>query len=231
MRVHSGSADREGTMRRSHKERSPLRWVRDFAMWKTPRSTLAFILSVEAVCVTWLIVGNVFQAPDSSDLRHFALLFVIATLYAEGADRIERLRRFAGYVDNSAFVEGSGQWALAAALVLPPGLAGAFVALMYGHTLLRSHRHKSAVPHRITYTGATVLLGVMAASYVVGSFDGARSALGSTWMSLLAVAAAFVTYTLINESLILGVIYLSRRPPSVRSIMVTGSERAMEFAT
>ena len=153
-----------------------------------------FIVSTELLCVTWLIVANFVSMPDLGDLRRFILLICLAALYAELGDRIERLRRFVGYVDNSVFVEGSSQWCLAAALIFKPGLAGVFVALLYGHAVLRARRHQAAqitgwcTPERRPCSAA------MTASTVITSFAITRTDLGGTPWTLLAVVLAFLTY-------------------------------------
>lgn len=210
--------------------RPVLAHIRDAALWKTPRSPRAFILSVETLCVTWLVVANFVTVADSADLWRFVLLFCLAALYGEGGDRIERLRKFAGYTENGVEVEGSTHWCVAAALVLPPGLAGGFVVLVYLHALVRGRRHASQVPHRLIYTGATGVVAAMTASTMLDQFGVARTSLGATWWSLLLVAAAFVTYTATQEALILAVLWLIRRPIGLRSLVSSGTEHAMEYA-
>ncbi len=205
--------------------------MRDTALWKTPRSPRVFIVSTELLCVTWLIVANFVSMPDLGDLRRFILLICLAALYAELGDRIERLRRFVGYVDNSAFVEGSSQWCLAAALIFKPGLAGVFVALLYGHAVLRARRHQAAQMYRLVYTGTTAVLAAMTASTVITSFAITRTDLGSTPWTLLAVVIAFLAYNVVQEGLIVTVLWLIRRPVQIRQITIGANERAMEYAT
>ncbi len=211
--------------------RRPWSRMHDAALWKTPRSPRALILSVELLCVTWLVVANFVFVPDLADLRRFALLFFLAALYAEGGDRIERLRRFAGYVDNSVIVEGSTQWCVAAAVVLPPGLAGLFAVLVYTHTLVRSRRHRSQLPHRTIYSGATATVAALTGSTLINVFGVPRGEVGTTVWSLLAVMTAVVVYTLLQESLIVAVLWLIRRPVTLRSLLTGPTERAMEYAT
>jgi diguanylate cyclase (GGDEF)-like protein len=211
--------------------RTPISRVRETALWKTPRSPRAFILSTELLCVTWLIVANFVIVPDLADLRRFVLLFCLVALYSEGSDRIERLRRFAGYVDNSVFVEGSSQWCLAAALVFSPGLAGLFVVLLYAHTLLRARRHHATQSYRLIFTGTSAVVAAMTSATIVDAFGVDRMALGRSPWALLAVVAALVGYTLVQESLIVTVLWLIRRPIRLGQIVTGANERAMEFAT
>lgn len=217
---------------RSGARRRLLSRVRDTALWKTPRSPRAFILSVELLCVTWLVLANFVIVPEWSDLRRFVLLFCLAALYAEGSDRIERLREFAGHAENRVTVEGSSQWCLAAALVLPPGLAGLFVTLLFGHALLRNRRNQTLLPHRLAYSGATAVVGAMAAATLVDASGVPRAELGASLISLGAIVAALVIYTLLQEALLVLVIRLVRPSVTLRAIFggVDLTDRAMEWA-
>lgn len=212
------------------RQRTLLYRVRSSALWKTPRSPRAAIVSLEFLCVTWLIAANFLTTPGSAALWRFFLLIGLAAVYAEGGDRIERLRRYTGYVENSAIVEGSSQWCLAAALVLPSGLAGALVALVYLHYLLRACRHQANRPYRVIYSGTTAVLATMAASTVVGGFGVARMDIGATLPSALAVLAAVATYAVVQESLMVAVLWLIRRPAPLRAVIGGQAERAMELA-
>jgi diguanylate cyclase (GGDEF)-like protein len=186
-------------------------------------------MSVDVVAVTWLLAANLAQRPNLDDIGRFLLLTVIATAYAEGGDRIERLRR---YVANTTFINASSLWCLAAALVLPIGLAGAFTALLYGHTLLRAHRHQSARPVQMIYTAATEVLATMTAAAVLGAVTDAPAAiLGAGLLPAAAVVAAMLSYALINQGLILAVVYLVSRPTRLRSVLPSVEDETMELAT
>jgi diguanylate cyclase (GGDEF)-like protein len=228
MPVHGASTPQTG-------QRTLLSRVRSSALWKTPRSPRAFIVSAELLCVTWLILAILGTRADSADLGRFLLLFGLSALYAEGGDRIERLRRYTGYVENSAIVEGSSQWCLAAALVLPPGLAGALVALIYVHYLLRAKRHQANRPYRVIYSGTTAVLATMLSATVLAAVNSAlgqsAGSLGVTFASAVAVLAAFTTYAVVQETLMVAVLWLIRRPVPLRAVVGGPTERAMELAT
>lgn len=209
--------------------------VRNAALWKTPRSVLTVILSVEALCVTWLVIANVYETVTLPDIGRFILLFVVAVAYTEGGDRIEALRRFAGYVENSVIGNAASLWCFAAALVLPTGLTGVFAALIYAHILYRATRRKSAQPYRILYTATTEVFAAMAASSVLAVVSGsgahAGESLGTSVFSALGIVAALFTYTVVNQTLIAVVVYLVVRPKTVRSILMTGEDQILEVAT
>jgi diguanylate cyclase (GGDEF)-like protein len=211
--------------------RTPVRWLRETALWKTPRSPLGVILSVEAACVTTLVVANVYSSADSSDLRRFALLFVVAAVYAEGGDRIERFRRYIGSSENPTFTNASTLWCFAAALTLPVGFAGWFAMVLYAHTLVRTQRHKSAQPYRMIYTGATEVVATMAAAAVLTQFSAERGGFASTPWGIAAVLAAGAVYVVLNHGLVLAVVRLVSEPVRLRELLLTREEQTMEVAT
>lgn len=218
----SGATPRARTMSRR---------IRHAAIWTTPRSALAVIVSVEMLCVTWLCLANAFGAYRPSDMGRFVLLFAIAAVYAESGDRIERLRRYVGYVENSLFVNASSLWCLAAALALPVGLAGTFAALLYAHNLLRARRHRATQPYRMIYTGATEVLAAMVAATVMGLVSASTFHLGDAFSSVAAVAVAMLAYAVVNQGLVVGVVSLVVRPTSLRTVMLTAEDQRTELAT
>lgn len=197
-------------------------------MWKTPRSPVVLIVSIETLCVTWLAIANIVGRPSLSDIWRLLLLSLIATAYAEGGDRIERLRR---YVANTTFINASSLWCLTAALVLPIGLAGAFTTLLYAHTLVRAHRHQSARPFQMIYTASTEVMATMTASMVIAVFAADRAALGKSLMLAVAVVLAMVSYAVVNQSLVVAVVYTVNRPARLRSALPSAEDETMEFTT
>ncbi|HEY2300112.1 MAG TPA: GGDEF domain-containing protein [Jatrophihabitans sp.] len=152
-------------------------------------------------------------------------------MYAEGGDRVERFRRFIGSADNPTFGNAASLWCFAGALTLPVGLAGVFAALIYAHTLLRAHRHQSAQPYRMIYTGSTEVAAAMAASLVLSTIQGSGDGLGGSLLSLVAVLTAVLTYALVNQTLVSSVLYLIVRPRSVREVMLNPHDEMMELTT
>lgn len=232
-RTHKSSAagrrDRDGPKRRARLQVRAR--VRAAPLWKTPRSALVFILSVEALAVTWLFFESAFETVDSSAFGRFCLLILIAIAYAEGGERVEVLRRYVGYVENSTISNASGLWCFAAALVLPVGLAGAFVAALYAHVVYRSVRKSTAQPYRMVYTATTEILAAMSASWVASHFDGSSALLGLSVGSLIAALFALMTYAVVNQGLIAAVLYLVVHPTSLRAVLVTPEDETLELAT
>lgn len=202
-----------------------------FALWKTPRLPLVMILTVEALSVVWLGLANRYESVSTSDLQRFGILLGISLVYIEAGTRIERLRRFVDYAQNSTFINAASLWCFAAALVLPVGLAGAFTAITYTWIVVRAVRARAATPHRLIYTATTEVLAAMCAASVIAAFGGPGVALGASPMAVVAVTAALFTYTAVNQALIVLVVALITRPTNVRSLFSSAEDQILEIAT
>jgi hypothetical protein len=142
--------------------------LRTAPLWKTPLPALLLILSIETLCVTWLALANAFGRPALSDIGRFILLLVIAMVYAEGASRVELLRR---YIADVTFANASSLWCFAAALTLPIGLAGAFAAVLYAHNVAGVIRSQTGRAFPVVYVAATEIVATMVAAELVTRYD------------------------------------------------------------
>ena len=204
--------------------------ARGAALWRLPPGPLFLILGIELGCGALLAGALVHTHGDSWQLGRFALILLMAAAYAEGSDRIERLRRYVGYVENSMFINAASLWCFAGALVLPVGLAGALAALLYAHTVVRAVRHRAGQPYRLVYTAATEVIAAMAAAAVVGALGGGGPVLGVGAASVAAAVAALATYAAVNQGLVLAVLLMVRRGP-MRTMLLSGQDEMMEFVT
>jgi diguanylate cyclase (GGDEF)-like protein len=192
---------------------------------------LVIILALEALSVTWLSLANAYESVSLSDLRGFGILLGVSFVYIEAGARIERLRRFVDYVQNSTFANAASLWCFASALVLPIGLAGAFTAVIYTWIVIRSVRARAATPHRLIYTATTEVLAAMCAAAVISAFDGPGVTLGTSPLSVVAVAAALFTYTAVNQALVVLVVAMITKPAKIRSVVMSAEDQTLEFAT
>ena len=81
-------------------------------------------------------------------------------------DEDQILRR---YVNAGRMTIGSmSVWAIAAAITLPAGWAGLLVAALFAYALLRAMITRSARPHRMILTGASVVLATLAILVLIG---------------------------------------------------------------
>ena len=204
--------------------------MRSAALWKTPRSSLITILSVETLCVTWLAVTVPNITPNWPDFGRFAMLVGLAVVYAEGNARVDRLTRFVGLSKRTQVgTNAASLWCFVAALVLPIGLAGTFAVLFWVHAFVLARRSRAGQPYRLIYTANTEVLATLLAASVISAF-GHNILFGSTLKSVVAAIVAIVAYSLVNQGLIALVVYTVRRPVSVIAVLVRPAEEATELA-
>ena len=184
---------------------------------------------MEFLVVVLLVVDAVRGGPEQLSAPHAGVLAVLAAagvLHTETALRVERMRR---RVTPSPHVDLSSVWTFAAALLLPPLLAAAGVAVIYLHLYLRVWRPTRIPPYRWVFTTATVLLAVHAAAGAaayVDSTDVFESASG-----LAAIVTALLCYTAVNTCLVVGAIVLSAPERTFREVLGRGDEVVLELAT
>jgi len=184
---------------------------------------------VEFLVVVLLVVDAVRGGPGQLTAQHAGVLAVLAAtgvLHTETALRVERMRR---RVTPSPHVDLSSVWTFAAALLLPPLLAAAGVAVIYLHLYLRVWRPTRIPPYRWVFTTATVLLAVHAAAGAaayVDSRDVFESASG-----LAAIVTALLCYTAVNTCLVVGAAVLRAPERTFREVLGRGDEVVLELAT
>ena len=204
--------------------------VHRWTLWQTPGRPLGFILCIELLAVIVLAASNAVDHATGVEVARFVGLTALAALYSEATDRIERFRRYLAASVGTAG-NASSLWCFTAALVLEPGFAAAFTALLYAHTLVRAHRHQAGHPYRLIYTGSTEVLATFGAAIVITHVDPSGHLSGSGAVGLGAVLAAILTYAVINQSLVSTVVYLVGRPARVRDAMLNAEDMVLEFAT
>lgn len=206
-----------------------LAWVRDAGLWQNSGGTLALILSVEALTVGWLLAASASQSLTWSDGLRFAILLAMAAVYAECGGRIERLRSFV-CSDGAVFSTATSLWCFAASLTLPVGLAGCFAVAVYGHAMVHLVRNDSVTPFRFVYTTATGVLGTLASATIVQYFNAVPLGTASVAVTASAVVVAMVAFAVTNEFLVGLAVYITARPASLRSMLASADDEAMEFA-
>lgn len=207
----------------------PSRWTR-WALWATPWPARLIILILEATVTLLAATALLHGHPTHGDFGRFALLVALSAGYAEAGDRVERLRHYLA-TRTGTWASPVAVWCFAAALTLPAGWAGLFVVVLYGHRLVREHRHQTGHPHRLIFTAATVVLATLAASALNTAAIPSRGVLAVGLPGAIGVLAALLAYMAINQSLVSTVVYIVTRPANWRTGMLTGDDLALELAT
>ena len=200
-----------------------------WAVWSLPARLLSSVLIVELLAVVLVVIdalrGGIAQFSGHS-VAVVGVLAAVGVLHAEIALGAERTRR---RVTPSPHVDLSSVWTFAAALLLPPLLASAVVAVVYVHQYVRVGRVTRRPLHRWTYTTCTVMLAVHAAAGAV-VYVGQVDLFGSE-AGLVAIVVALLCYTAVNTCLVVGVIVLSVPDARFRQVLGKGDEVVLELAT
>lgn len=202
--------------------------VRAAPLWKTPRSALVLILAVETLAVTWLVLENGRLPFEMPSLGRFALLFFVAFLYTEGANRLELLRR---YVSQVSFAGVSSLWTMSAALVLPVGLAGDFVALLSVLMVVSALRTHSASLFRTIFVRATDVVATMTAATILEQFDAGTGRFSAGPMTAIAVLLAMASWVVVQQGMVVAAIYLATKPQRLGDVLLSRDEQVMELST
>ena len=120
-------------------------------------------------------------------------------------------------------------WTFAAALLLPPLLAGVVVVVIYLHLYLRVWRPTRQPAYRWVFTTATVLLAVHAAAGAAAYVD--NSDVFASGSGLAAIVTALLCYTAVNTCLVVGAVVLSAPERTFRQVLGRGDEVVLELAT
>jgi diguanylate cyclase (GGDEF)-like protein len=201
--------------------------VRSWALLSLPRNALAFVLTVDLLAGGLTALALVRAHPTKTDAARFALLAVLGVVVAGVVSRTERSHRA---MARGPTVDPTSVWTFAAVLLLPAGYAALLVVLLYAHTMLRTRRDRSWYPHRVTFTGATIVLSVLTAAAInrwVSEMphvpEGAARALG--------VLAALAAFRFVNDGAIAVVLWLATKPAAFTDVLVGRDEFAVEVAT
>lgn len=201
---------------------TPRRW----RLWSHARSVVVFVLLVEALAVIAGVASVAVVRLTSTDWLWFGLLMLAAVACLEAANRLERMRE--DIVDGTPYVNLLSVWLFSGVLLLPPPLLCALVVLGYLHSWFRVHRFETA-PHRKVFTAATVVLGCLAAYWVLYCiYDGPPgAAVLDGPRGLLAVIAAGTAYRLVNYGLVVAVILATNLDRPVRNALGPATDQLM----
>ena len=214
--------------RRGDKSRAQTKHLREWTVWALPRQALGLLLVVEGLAATLTVIELVHAHPGGTGLARFVLLAILSVVHGELEDRTDRIRRSRAV--DAPYVDATSVWTFAAVLVLPAGYAALLVVLIYTHTIVRVRRNGSGHPHRSVFSGAAVVLSVLAAR----SADSALSQVGhipTGAAQVVGVIGAVVVYRLVNDGAIAAVLYLTTRPASMADALLQTDDLAVEIAT
>lgn len=208
----------------------PKFFLRRWALWSIPTPARSFLLLAETVATVLTSFLVLTQPVSHTDLIRVAVLAGLAIGYAECAARIERFKRYLGG-GSKVFSNQLSVWTFAAVLTVPAGWAAVLVAVVYAHVLLQRHREKSGLPYRVVFIAAGVTLSNLAAAAVLRAGGGGGDVLRGGLIAPTAIIAALLVFTVVSFGLVLAGMWLTTRPPSMRTLLPDKDALGYELAT
>jgi diguanylate cyclase (GGDEF)-like protein len=170
------------------------RGIRGWAIWSAPRPARAMALTVDAVALILGVAAIAFRLDRPQIV--LAPLLICAAVAIEGARRVERARHSTGTLHKDL----QSAWSLAAALLLPAGVAVVAAVAMYAWWRFRAGRCR---PFAWVFSCSMTLLAVLAAGTVYRITESGLHdvpAIGGL-SSTLGVLAAAVAYEIVDVAL------------------------------
>jgi len=202
--------------------------VRRWALWSIPAPARLFMLLSEVAAAGITITLLLVRPVSLTDLLRVGVLAALAIGYAEGTARIERLKRY--LCSGKTFSNQVSVWICAGVLTVPAGWAATLVAMIYAHLLVQRCRDKSNHPYRMVFTASTELLAALAAVAVLAAAGGGDPLRGGL-LAPVAVVVALLVYTVTNFGLVLIGMWLTLRPPSMRTMLPETDVIGYQMAT
>jgi len=181
-----------------------------WSLWTAPKRVVVLVFAVGAAAVSTAMFGVVAESVDRTDWARFGGLAVLSCVYVAACRRVERARHFMAVSRGAAYADVMSVWTLAAAIVLPPGLAAALVTVVYlqswfGASVLSDGRPRL---YRFVYSVAAAILTCELVPALLDPLG--VSARGQGLGGAIAVIAAIVPlYITVNTLIIGAAIYAS----------------------
>jgi diguanylate cyclase (GGDEF)-like protein len=201
-------------------------WFRGWMVWSLPRRLRAFVLTVIAAYLAWLVVSaSDFRLHPGGGMELFAGLLVCVAVTVE-------LTRRASESASGVIKDAYAIWELPVVVLLPPLYALVIPAVRIG---LTQWRVRQAPVYRRVFSVAAIGLSYGCASAVFRAFLPAGSdprtyLWNHTAMWLLAAAVCAATQWAVNQVLVLPAIWAAQPGARIRDAMF-GRETAYNDAT
>src|SRR6266498_3225722 len=201
---------------------SLLRWE----LWTLRPGLRTYALAVEATAVGVTIALLSHAHVQLADLLMLAAIVALGLAKEELTRNVERMRR---RFSDTPHQNMTSVWTFAAAVLLPPGLAVLAVGALYAYLWLRIWRplHGERV-WKVVFNASTVTLSCHAATatlHVVGAYP------LTGWREVGVAMVAILIYSVVNLGLAAGALALMTTQRTVRRLLGTPADAALEYAT
>jgi diguanylate cyclase (GGDEF)-like protein len=205
-----------------------LRLVRPahWALWERTRLAIVYVLGIDLAAVVVIWLGMYSRPIERSDVVWFGVLMACNVLYTEASRPIERIRE---HYAGGPHIDLNSVWMFAAVVLIHPTLAAAVIAVSYGYRWLRVRHH---VVHRQTFSAAATVVSGYIASSLITHFGGTTFAeMDRTVGTFALVVGVGALFMIVIFGLIAGAIALTAPNPSLRTVLSSPGDYALEGAT
>ena len=222
-RTRTGRGDTKGA---AHQRR---RVSDGWELWSLRRPLLAYVLTVQvlALIVTILLASS--QRIGQADLAMLAGIVALGIAKEELTRHVERMRR---RFSDTPYQNMTSVWTLAAALVLPGGLAALVVVALYTHLWIRTWRRvRTTRLWKQMFSVSAVVLSCHTATGIEQLIG--RSALEETTTprTVAVLLLVVVAYSVVNLGLVAGAYALMTTNRTARHLLGTLNDALLEYAT
>lgn len=201
---------------------------RSWAIWSMPRAAIVFLLLVDGVALV-VTASSAFAPTTARDAFEWAVLMALGLVAAEMTRQVERRRR---RFSNTPHVNFSSVWTLSAALILPPVLASALVAVLYLHLWFRSWRGVSGIhAYRVVFSACNVVLSCQVAGWAGRQLDLVPPGAHRDAATAAGLVCVIALYFLVNSAVVATAIVLIKGRMSVAGLLGPVNENLLELAT
>lgn len=217
-----GSSEGSGKFLRAGGARSWRRWE----LWTLRPSLLTYVLTVEVVALGTTVAMLSHQRIGSADLLRLGALVALGLGKEELTRHVERMRR---RYSDTPHQNMTSVWTLAAALVLPPGLAVVVVGALYAYLWLRIWSPVGGTrAWKALFSAAAVTLSCYSATAVMHIFVIRPTFTGP---AVLMAGVAILIYSMVNLGLVAGAIAFITSERTLRRLFGTAADSGLEYAT
>lgn len=202
--------------------------IHAWALWSIPASARAFVLVVEAVGAALTVGLLVGEHATTGVIARFGLLLALSIGYAESSQRSERIKRYLGAGRPTPRPNPLSVWSFAGLLVLPAGWAALLIAAQYGHAIMQRRREQTSKTYRQVFVAAAAMLAQLAAAIVLVEWA-AGDGLHNQFQASVSAVGAAALFTAADLGLMMAGMWLTTRPPSVRSMLPDGDALSYEL--
>jgi len=193
---------------------------------KVAQSWVALVVVSAVVLTAWVLISD---PARGAHLYLAGILAVLAGGYLEFTSQVEKRRRLLSA--KSSTMNMNSVWMLPAAIMLPPGMAACFIALVCAHTWIRVGRPSDQHKYRAVYSASAYVLPALAISVALRALGFPPMTLPDGIALLGAVAVAIMIFRVGNTGLISVAVRLTSPSAGKSTLFGSWFENGLEFGT